>query len=79
MKGNYPEKPNSIFKLANRILRYYLWMLFGLAISLVLSWLLALIPVIVILSSFGFWEWVLKLGVLICCLFAIAIIVESSQ
>jgi hypothetical protein len=79
MKGNYPEKRNPIFRLANKGLRYYLWMLFSFAITLVISWLFALSPVTAILSSLIFWEWVFKLGIFISCLFAIAIMVESSR
>jgi Na+-driven multidrug efflux pump len=76
MKTQQENKNNILFRLASRFLKYLLLFVFGLAIAFVLSSIVGLgnvtqmlLPVIADLLS--------KLTVLLICLFAAAIILES--
>jgi Na+-driven multidrug efflux pump len=76
MKTQQENKNNILFRLASRFLKYLLLFVFGLAIAFVISNIVGLggvtqmlLPVIADLLS--------RLAVLLICLFAAAIILES--
>jgi len=67
-----------IFKLASRALKYYLLMLFGFSVSLVLAGTMGFLPVIEpSLPAIGEWLW--RLAVIILCFGAIAVVLESIR
>jgi hypothetical protein len=76
MKNQQENKNNFLFRLASRFLEYLLLFVFGFAITLVLSSIVGLggatqmlLPVIADLLA--------KLTIILICLFAAAIIIES--
>ncbi|AVH66907.1 hypothetical protein CDG77_17795 [Nostoc sp. 'Peltigera membranacea cyanobiont' 213] len=76
MKTQQENKNNFLFRLASRFLKYLLLFVFGLAITFVISGILGLggvtqmlLPVIADLLA--------KLTIILICLFATAIIIES--
>ncbi|NJM73527.1 MAG: hypothetical protein HC862_27285 [Scytonema sp. RU_4_4] len=78
MKTNFSDNNNLLFKLASKGLKYFLLTLLGFTIAYIVSTIFGAVPVIKILLTPSLWQWLLRIAVFIFCLFAIAIIFESS-
>ncbi|MCC5614124.1 hypothetical protein LC605_03330 [Nostoc sp. CHAB 5836] len=79
MKTNLSNNNNLLFNLACKGLKYFLLTLLGFTIAYIMSTIFGVVPIIEILLSGSLWQWLLRIAVFIFCLFAIAIIFESSR
>ncbi len=79
MKTNLKDENSLLFKWACKALKYFLLTLLGFAIAYVFSQLFTITPILKFLLSLSVWEWFVRAGVFIFCLFAITIIFESSR
>jgi len=79
MKNNLNDHQNPLLNLAGKGLKYFLLTLFGLTIALVVFHLFGAISITDILLHSQLGEWVLKIAILLFCLFAIAMIFESCK
>ncbi|MDZ7958971.1 MAG: hypothetical protein RMY34_14000 [Aulosira sp. DedQUE10] len=79
MKNNLNDHQNPLLNLAGRGLKYFLLTLFGLTIALVVFHLFGPISITDILIHSQLGDWILKIAILLFCLFAIAMIFESCK
>ncbi len=70
---------NLLFKLAYKGLKYLLLALLGIVIAYIVSTVFEAVPIVKMLLSPNLWQWFVRIGVFIFCMFAIAIIFESSR
>ncbi|WP_414588040.1 hypothetical protein [Scytonema sp. PCC 10023] len=66
-----------LFRLASRLLKYFLLALFGLAIAYVVSITFGVVNIALILPLV--FDWVGRLGLILFCLIAITVIFESLR
>ena len=78
MKSNFDNKQNLLLVWAGRGLKYFLLMLVGLAIAFVISHTFTILPILWLLKSWDTWLWIIRAAISLFCLFAIAMIFESS-
>ncbi|OUL28226.1 hypothetical protein [Nostoc sp. 106C] len=65
-----------LFRLASQLLKYFFWLLFGMAIAFILAWGLRvfyIIPILMYLLK----QFFMPMGFILLCLITIAIILES--
>ena len=78
MKTNFTDDHNLLFKLGSKALKYFLLALVGFAIAYVISTSLGGSYIATsVLFLVGYW--VLRLGIILFCLIATAIILESLR
>jgi hypothetical protein len=77
MNTNLKNDENHLFKWATKGLKFFLFTLLGLAIALILSKVLGTVSIAGILLSAALWQWLFRIAVILFCLFAIAMIIES--
>ncbi|MBW4606943.1 MAG: hypothetical protein KME22_06875 [Hassallia sp. WJT32-NPBG1] len=77
MKTNLTTDDNLLFKWACKGLKYFLLTLLGFAIACILSAVFGAFPIMNMLLSLSVWGWFFRIAVIILCLFAIAMIIES--
>ena len=73
-----PNQGSRLFRLASRLLKYFLLALFGLAIAYVASMTFGATKLVIMLSPIVFavlW----RLGLILFCLIAITVIFESLR
>jgi hypothetical protein len=72
------KQDSRLMRLVSRLLKYFLLMLFGFALAYVMSVGLGVLPIAApVLVVVG--DWLCRLGILLLCLIAIAIILESVR
>ncbi|MEH2373860.1 hypothetical protein [Nostoc sp.] len=67
-----------LFRFASKSLKYFLWVLFGIAIAYVLSSGLGILQIIPILL-YILQQFLLPLGIMLLCLITTAVIIESLR
>lgn len=67
-----------LFRFAIRMLKYFLLGLFGLAVACFLSVILDVLPVLQLLLSVMSY-WLFRVGAVVTCLMAAAIVTESAR
>lgn len=77
MKTNAFNKLNLLFKLAFKFLKYFLWTLLGFAIAYILAHVSGAAFITQLMLSPAILVWFFRTAVLIFCIFAIAMIIES--
>lgn len=78
MKNNLNNGSGYLFNLACKGLKYFLLTLLGFAIAFVISRVFGVSQIVQMLLYPSIWAWVFRIAVSIFCLFAVAIIYESS-
>ena len=78
MKNNLNNGSGYLFNLACKVLKYFLLTLLGFAIAFVISRVFGVSQIVQMLLYPSIWAWVFRIAVSIFCLFAVAIIYESS-
>ncbi len=69
---------SELFKIAVRVLKYFSYLLFGFAIACVLASVLGAFHLaLAMMGQFG--PWLLRLAVVVGCMIAIAIVIESLR
>ncbi|MGH8000516.1 MAG: hypothetical protein ACREPR_14080 [Brasilonema sp.] len=72
------KQDSRLMRLVSRFLKYFLLMLFGFALAYVISISFNVLPIAApVLLIVGDWLW--RLGILLLCLMAVAIIFESIR
>jgi cation transporter-like permease len=79
MKSNLSNNHNLLFNLACRGLKYLLLALLGFALAYLISKIFGFVAIVKILQSSSICTWLLRVLVFIFCLFALAMISESSR
>jgi hypothetical protein len=79
MKSNIKDENSLLFKWACKVLKYFLLTILGFAVACILSQVFSISAILELLLSPNVWQWFARAGVFIFCLFAIAIIFESSR
>jgi hypothetical protein len=77
MKTNLKNNQNLLFNWACKGLKYFLFILLGFAIALVVFHAFGAVSIVAMLLSASIWIWFARIAVSLFCLFAIAIVVES--
>jgi len=73
-----PHQHGWLFRAASKVLKYFLLSLFGLGIACLLSAVMGAFPLVEILLSV-LKRWLIRLTVVIVCLIATAVVVESVR
>jgi hypothetical protein len=73
-----PHQHGWLFRFASKVLKYFLLSLFGLGVACLLSLALGLSPLVEILITF-FMQEVVRITIVIVCLMATAVLVESIR
>ncbi|MBW4635601.1 MAG: hypothetical protein KME30_28080 [Iphinoe sp. HA4291-MV1] len=72
------KQDSRLMRLVFRFLKYFLLMLFGFALVYVMSVSLGVLHIVAtLLAIVGDWLW--RIGILLLCLMAIAMILESTR
>ncbi|MCC5620638.1 hypothetical protein [Nostoc sp. CHAB 5715] len=79
MKHHLTDDGNFLFNSACKVLKFFLLSLFGFVIAYVISQVFGVDTIVQMLLSPSLWEWLGRIAVFIFCLFAVAIIYESSH
>ncbi|WP_414529496.1 hypothetical protein [Nodularia chucula] len=79
MKNKLNQGSSSLFYVACKGLKYFLLTLLGFAIAFVMSRVFGVSQVVQMLLYPSIWAWIFRIAVSIFCLFAVAIIYESSR
>lgn len=79
MKNQLNNGSGYLFNLACKGLKYFLLTLLGFAIAFVLSRVFGLYQVVQMILYPNIWKLLFRIAVSIFCLFAVAIIYESSR
>ncbi|KAB8317328.1 hypothetical protein SD81_018650 [Tolypothrix campylonemoides VB511288] len=72
-----PQQDSHLLRLVSRFLKYFLLVLFGFAIAYVMSITFGAVNIAIILPFVFDWVW--RLGLILFCLIAIAVIFESLR
>ncbi len=73
-----PRQHGYLFRLASKVLKYFLLGLFGLGIACLLSVVLGAFPLVEILISL-LGRWLVRVTVIVVCLMATAVVIESIR
>jgi hypothetical protein len=73
-----PRQHGYLFRFASKVLKYFLMGLFGLGITCLLSAVLGAFPLVEILISL-LGRWLVRITVVVVCLMAMAVVVESIR
>ncbi|BAZ53512.1 hypothetical protein NIES4103_61900 [Nostoc sp. NIES-4103] len=77
MKNSLKDDRNVLFNWACKGLKYFLLILLGFAIAVIVSHVFGAVSLVGILLSTSVWIWFLRIAVFLFCLFAIAMMIES--
>lgn len=77
MKNSLKDNRKLLFNWACKGLKYFLLILLGLAIALIVSHAFGAVSLVGLLLSASIWLWLLRIAVFLFSLFAIAMMIES--
>jgi hypothetical protein len=73
-----PHQHVWLFRFASKVLKFFLLSLFGLGITCLLSVVLGILPLLeILINSLGWW--LVRITVVIVCLMATAVLLESIR
>ncbi|KAM3090282.1 hypothetical protein ACKFKG_30285 [Phormidesmis sp. 146-35] len=75
---HHPRQHGWLFRFASKVLKYFLLSLFGLGITCLLSVVLAAFPLVEVLISLFGW-WLVRITIIVVCLMATAVVIESVR
>ncbi|KAM3101091.1 hypothetical protein ACKFKF_09765 [Phormidesmis sp. 146-12] len=75
---HHPRQHGWLFRFASKVLKYLLLSLFGLGITCLLSVVLAAFPLVEVLINLFGW-WLVRITIIVVCLMAMAVVIESVR